>query len=108
MKDKNKKKIKLKNNDVEPNRRPLEVYPCCLRKIFTNISRKFMSLDDNGRVLKDRLIYDRFKILKESLDNNFYGIFENESQWYKERIESLHLELFNGNKDEELNYDKEK
>ena len=88
--------------------RPLEVCPCCLRKIFTNISRKFMSLDDNGRVLKDRLIYDRFKILKESLDNNFYGIFENESQWYKERIESLHLELFNGNKDEELNYDKEK
>ena len=67
-----------------------------------------MSLYDNRRVLKDILIYDRFKILKESVDNNFYGIFENESQWYKERIESLHLELFNGNKDEELNYDKEK
>ena len=48
--------------------RPLEVCPCCLRKIFTNISRKFMSLDDKGRVLKNRLIYDRFKILKKSLN----------------------------------------
>ena len=79
LKDKNKKKIKLKNNNVEPNWRPLEVCPCCLRKNCTNISRKFMNLDDNERVLKDRLIYDRIKILKESLDNNFYGIFENEN-----------------------------
>ena len=86
--------------------RPMEICPCCLRKIFTNISRKFNRLDDNGRVENDKLIYDRFKKIKESLDKNFAGIFEVESKWYQERIESLYLELFIGNKNEELNYDK--
>ena len=86
--------------------RPMEVCPCCLRKIFTNISRKFNRLDDNGRVENDKLVYDRFKKIKESLDKNFYGVFEIESKWYQERIESLYYELFCGNKNEELDYDK--
>jgi archaemetzincin len=74
--------------------RPIEVCPCCLRKIFTNISRKYERLDDDGRVKNDMLILDRLKNLRDCLKENFVGIFEKELEWYNDRIESLDKELF--------------
>ena len=74
--------------------RPIEVCPCCLRKIFTNISRKYESLDDDGRVKNSMIIIDRFKNLSDCLNENFVGIFEKELNWYNNRIESLNKELY--------------
>lgn len=73
--------------------RPIELCPSCLRKIFTNISRKFENISDEGRVLKDRLIFDRFLKIKECLEDNFVGTFEGECKWYDMRIKSLMKEL---------------
>jgi len=75
--------------------RPIEVCPCCLRKIFTNIVRKYHRLDDGKRVSEnDRLIFDRFDNVKNCLRENFKGIFDRELIWYEERFNSLNKELF--------------
>ena len=75
--------------------RPIEVCPCCLRKIFTNIVRKYSRLDDGKRVQKgDILIFERFKKIKECLKENFKGIFDKELEWYEDRINSLNKELY--------------
>ena len=75
--------------------RPIEVCPCCLRKIFTNIVRKYHRLDDGKRVSEnDRLIFDRFNNVKNCLKENFKGIFDRELIWYEERFNSLNKELF--------------
>ena len=74
--------------------RPLEVCPCCLRKIFTNISRKYENLADDGRVKNSMVIIDRFKNLRDCLKENFVGIFEKELNWYNSRIDSLNKELY--------------
>ena len=75
--------------------RPIEVCPCCLRKIFTNIVRKYSRLDDGKRVQKgDILIFERFKKIKECLKENFKGIFDKELEWYEDRFNSLNKELY--------------
>ena len=75
--------------------RPIEVCPCCLRKIFTNISRKYERLDDEGRVKNDILILERFKNIRDCLKENFVGIFDKEVEWYNSRIDSLN-KIFEG------------
>ena len=79
-------------NMQEFDERPMELCPCCLRKAFTNISRKNERLEE-GRVKNDVLILQRFQKLKESLENNFFGIFEDEVKWYEKRIDSFRPEL---------------
>ena len=74
--------------------RLIEVCPSCLRKIFTNISRKYERLDDDGRVKNAMIILDRLKNLRDCLKENFVGIFDKELDWYNDRIESLNKELF--------------
>ena len=74
--------------------RLIEVCPSCLRKIFTNISRKYERLDDDGRVKNAMIILDRLKNLSDCLKENFVGIFDKELDWYNDRIESLNKELF--------------
>ena len=75
--------------------RPVEVCPCCLRKIFTNIVRKYFRLDDGKRVTEnDILIFQRFDKIKKCLQENFKGIFDRELEWYEKRYDSLNKELF--------------
>ena len=74
--------------------RPIEVCPCCLRKIFTNIVRKYFRLDDGKRVSeRDSLIFERFEKIKDCLKENFKGIFDRELEWYEARFDSLNKEL---------------
>ena len=75
--------------------RPVEICPCCLRKIFTNIVRKYHRLDDGKRVNeKDILIFQRFENIIYCLKENFKGIFDRETEWYEARLNSLKKELY--------------
>lgn len=77
------------NSMKEFDSRPIEVCPCCLRKIFTTIARKYEDINDNGRVRNDSLIIQRFKMIKSCLEENFTGIFDKELEWYNDRLDSL-------------------
>ena len=82
-------------NMKEFDSRPVEICPCCLRKIFTNIVRKYFSLDDGKRVKEnDILIFERFEKITQCLSQNFKGIFDNELEWYEKRLNSLKKELY--------------
>lgn len=85
--------------------RPMELCPCCLRKVFTNIARKFNKLNDEGRVKNDGLIIKRYKKLKKCLEKNFVGIFEKEEKWYEDRIKVFKQEIIDARDDEEEDYD---
>lgn len=75
------------NNMPEFDKRPMEVCPVCLRKAFTDMIRKYEKLEE-GRV-KGRTLFDRFIQIKECLETNFEGIYDEEVEWYKKRINSL-------------------
>jgi predicted Zn-dependent protease len=82
-------------NMKEFDSRPVEICPCCLRKIFTNIVRKYSRLDDGKRVTeKDILIFQRFDKIRNCLKENFKGIFDRELEWYEKRFNSLNKELY--------------
>ena len=82
-------------NMKEFDSRPVEICPCCLRKIFTNIVRKYSRLDDGKRVTeKDILIFQRFDKIRSCLKENFKGIFDRELEWYEKRFNSLNKELY--------------
>ena len=82
-------------NMKEFDSRPVEICPCCLRKIFTNIVRKYSRLDDGKRVTeKDILIFQRFDKIRSCLKENFKGIFDKELEWYEKRFNSLNKELY--------------
>jgi predicted Zn-dependent protease len=80
------------NSMEEFDKRPLEICPVCLRKLYTNICLKSMQLEKQ-RVQNPMIIYDRFVKLRDSLAENFYGIFENEVNWLDARIDSLKNEI---------------
>lgn len=80
-------------NMSEFDKRPFEVCPVCLRKLFTNISRAGERLEE-GRVKNYHIILDRFKIIKECLEENFPGLFDTEVDWYRKRIKDINEELF--------------
>jgi archaemetzincin len=77
----------------EFDKRPLEVCPVCLRKLYTVIGKKGTSDFRNVRISNPMIIYERFNKLKETLDEYFGGLFDFEIEWYKARIESLSTEL---------------
>lgn len=66
--------------------KPLEVCPICLRKIYTVISSRDGKISKN---LSTNILYDRWVKMKDSLEDYFIGIFEEELDWYRNRIDSL-------------------
>jgi archaemetzincin len=81
------------NSMEEFDKRPFEFCPVCLRKIYTNISLRSDKIT-NQRVNNPFIIYDRLVKLKDTLNENFFGIFESETTWYNARIESLKSEFY--------------
>lgn len=80
------------NSMEEFDRKPFEICPVCLRKLYTTISLKNCKIE-NARIANPFVIYDRFCKLKDTLEENFYGIYECEQQWYSARFESLKNEF---------------
>ncbi len=66
--------------------KPLEPCPICLRKIYTVISSRDGKISKN---LSPNILYDRWVKMKDSLEDYFIGIFEEELDWYKNRIDSI-------------------
>ena len=83
------------NNMSEFDKRPFELCPVCLRKLFTNICTKH-----KGRVSNHELIIERFKKVNECLKENFCDLFEKETKWYTKRIASIEKEIFGINEEE--------
>lgn len=80
------------NTLEEFDKRPMELCPVCLRKVFTVINRKDEKLDE-GRIKSGLEILERMKILVQTLEEDFAEIFDDEVKWYKERIESINKVL---------------
>jgi archaemetzincin len=80
------------NSMEEFDKRPLELCPVCLRKLYTNICLKSENLV-NPRIHNPFITFDRFVKLKDTLTENFIGIFEPELIWYTARIDSLKSEI---------------
>jgi archaemetzincin len=80
------------NSMEEFDRRPIELCPVCLRKLYTNILLKTSDLE-KARIHNPIIIYDRFVKLKDTMTENFYGIFEPETTWLEARIDSLKYEI---------------
>lgn len=68
--------------------KPFELCPICLRKLITNISAQGQDLN-NFRIKNPLVVLERFIKLRDSLNDNFYGIFETEVNWLNARIEFL-------------------
>ena len=83
------------NNMSEFDKRPFELCPVCLRKLFTNICMKY-----KGRVSNHELIIERFKKVNECLKENFCDLFEKETKWYTKRSASIEKEIFGINEEE--------
>lgn len=65
---------------------PLEACPVCLRKIYAVItSRK----GEKQRMLNPSILYDRWIKMKDALEDYFSGIFDEDINWYSERIDSI-------------------
>ena len=80
------------NSIEEFDNRPFELCPVCLRKLYTNIILKTDKYI-NPRVQNPYLIYDRFVKIKDTLQEHFPVIFENEINWFSERANSLQAEI---------------
>jgi archaemetzincin len=76
------------NSMMEFDNKPIELCPICLRKLITNINMKGRDVK-NSRMKNPIVIYDRFCNLRDVLQENFYGMFDNEVAWLNARIEHL-------------------
>ncbi len=76
------------NSMEEFDRRPLEICPVCLRKLYSNLAMKSKQ-GLNSRISNPYMLFDRFVKIKDSLNENFPGIFEPELVWYSARIDSI-------------------
>jgi hypothetical protein len=77
----------------EFDKRPIELCPICLRKLYATVCLKGYASLRNTRVGSPDLVYQRFTKMKDCLSENFEGIFDYETAWYKARIEDLDKEL---------------
>ena len=80
------------NSIEEFDNRPFEICPVCLRKLYTNIilkSEKYV----NPRVQNPYIIFDRFVKIRDTLQEHFPVIFENEINWFTERVNCLQAEI---------------
>jgi archaemetzincin len=81
------------NTMDEFDKRPLEVCPVCLRKLYAVICQKGTINFRNTRISNPIAIYERFIKMYECLTEYFGGLFDYEIEWYKSRVESLNKEL---------------
>jgi len=80
------------NSIIEFDNRPFELCPVCLRKLYTNIILKTDKYV-NPRVQNPYVIFDRFVKIRDTLQEHFPVIFENEIHWFSERVNSLQAEI---------------
>jgi archaemetzincin len=80
------------NSMEEFDRRPLELCPVCLRKLYSNILNNSDSLE-NKRIRTWRAIFERYLKMNDTLKINFFGFFDTEISWYQAKIESLKKEM---------------
>ena len=80
------------NSLNEFDNKPIELCPICLRKLITNINCKGKDIS-NSRMKNPNAVFDRFVKLRDTLQENFYDIFENEVNWFNARIEFLKNEM---------------
>jgi archaemetzincin len=80
------------NSIEEFDNRPFEICPVCLRKLYTNIILKTDKYI-NPRVQNPYIVFDRFVKLRDTLQEHFPVIFENEINWFSERVNSLQAEI---------------
>jgi archaemetzincin len=80
------------NSMEEFDKRPLEICPVCLRKLYTAISSKNV-ISETNRISNPFIMYDRLVKMRDTLSDNFMGIYENETIWYSAKIESLKSEF---------------
>jgi hypothetical protein len=73
----------------EFDKRPLEICPICLRKLYANIIMKDSKDLFMSRVNSPLILYDRFVRLADVLEENFGSLFENEVKWYRKRVIAL-------------------
>lgn len=81
------------NSMEEFDKRPLELCPICVRKLYANISLKWNDKVQYNRLNNPMIIYDRLNKMFEVIFENFEGLFSNELVWYKSRIELLKNEI---------------
>jgi archaemetzincin len=81
------------NTMEEFDKRPLEMCPVCLRKLYTVICQKGISSFRNIRVNNVLPLYERFIKMYECLNEYFAGLFDYEIEWYNAKVESLSEEL---------------
>ena len=80
------------NSLNEFDNKPIELCPICLRKLITNINSKGKDIS-NSRMKNATVVFDRFTKLRDVLQENFYGSFENEVNWLNARIDYLKNEM---------------
>ena len=66
----------------------IELCPICLRKLITTINAKGQDLK-SFRMKNPIVVYERFVKLRDVLDENFFGLYENELSWFNARIDFL-------------------
>jgi archaemetzincin len=81
------------NKMEEFDKRPLEICPVCLRKLYMVIGNKGTADFRNSRLSNPMIIFERFIKLQETLQGYFGGLFDYEIEWYKSRIASLSQDL---------------
>lgn len=72
--------------------KPFELCPICLRKLISNINCKGEDITKT-RIKNAYAVYDRFVKIRDVLQENFYGFFDNEISWLNARIDSLKDEI---------------
>lgn len=70
--------------------KPFEVCPICLRKIYAIICSKKGSI---ARISNADILFERFVKIKDTLEDHFSGVFDEEIDWYKSRIDYLKDEI---------------
>ena len=80
------------NSIEEFDNRSFEICPVCLRKLYTNIILKTDKYI-NPRVQNPYIVFDRFVKIRDTLQEHFPVIFENEINWFTERANSLQAEI---------------
>ena len=70
--------------------KPLELCPICLKKVYVKITNREGKLN---RMVNSTIIFDRWVKMKDTLEDYFTGLFEEEIQWYDSRIELLKDEV---------------
>lgn len=77
------------NSMEEFDKKPLELCPVCLRKVFYVIGNK----SKNSRISNPNIIYDRTIKLRDTLNDYFSGSFDIEIDWFNSRVDDLVEEL---------------